>query len=131
MVLSILILYLSVLDHHYKLGAIADETAILSFVAKYQLLQLIDGPWLWRGQVEDSGAAALGFMVCRKIKLEEPRHSVCCCSGSGLQSFINIWLSAESDLSESSFVQILYIVDAIDATTYSIYSPTILQQDCK
>ena len=51
MVLSILILYLSVLDHHYKLGAIADETAILSFVAKYQLLQLIDGPWLWRGRL--------------------------------------------------------------------------------
>ena len=75
------VIYLSVFDHHYKLGAIADETAILSFVAKYQLLQLIDGPWLWRGQVEDSGAAALGFMVCRKIKLEEPRHCVCC-SGS-------------------------------------------------
>ena len=74
-------MYLSVFDHHYKLGAIADETAILSFVAKYQLLQLIDGPWLWRGQVEDSRAAALGFMVCRKIKLEEPRHCVCC-SGS-------------------------------------------------
>ena len=52
MVVSILILYyLSVLDHHYKLGAIADETAILSFVAKYQLLQLIDGPWLWRGRL--------------------------------------------------------------------------------
>ena len=51
MVLSILILYLSVFDHHYKLGAIADETAILSFVAKYQLLQLIDGPWLWRGRL--------------------------------------------------------------------------------
>ena len=129
MVVSILILYyLSVLDHHYKLGAIADETAILSFVAKYQLLQLIDGPWLWRGQVEDSGAAALGFMVSRKIKLEEPRRCVYCSSSAIwiYNIFINIWLSAESDFSQSSLCAII-----IYRCNNLFYSPTILRQDCK